>query len=104
MGAKAKIKMADKELIKISKGFVKGILDGKPTTDMCFIVCSPLQAYLSFCGISCSLTEGDIIHCDNELHHFWITLDDGKIIDPTADQFGLLNIYVRKQPSYYKKK
>lgn len=92
----------DTEIIKIAKGFTKGILNGKNTVDMCYMVCSPLVSYLSACGIECALTEGEINHCENKLHHFWITLSNGKIIDPTADQFGLLNIWVRKQPSNYK--
>lgn len=91
-------KNSDAEIVKIAKGFTKGILDGRPTIDMCYMVCSPLVAYLHCEGFECTLTEGEV----NGYHHFWITLDDGKIIDPTADQFGLLNIWVRKQPSYYR--
>lgn len=96
------IKLSDAEIIKIAKGFTKGILNGRSTVDMCFIVCSSLAAYLSGAGVECTLTEGCINHCENELHHYWITLKDGRIIDPTADQFGLLNVWVRKQPSNYK--
>jgi len=83
--------MTDKELIRTCKLFTKGILDGKPTTDMCYVVCSPLVAYLSCCGVESTLTEGEL---QGKYHHFWITLKDGRIIDPTADQFGLLNIWV----------
>ena len=92
-------KIADAEIVRIAKGFTKGILNGKSTVDMCYMVCSPLVSYLCFCGIECTLTEGEL---QDSYHHFWITLSDGRIIDPTADQFGLLNIWVRKQPSYYK--
>lgn len=91
--------MTDRELINAAKEFAKGVLNGRPTTDMCYIVCSPLASYLSYCKIDCALTEGEL---NGIYHHFWITLSDGRIIDPTADQFGLLNIWVRKQPSYYK--
>jgi hypothetical protein len=91
--------MTDEEIIKAVKGFVKGLLKERPTTDMCYMVCSPLASYLSACGTECTLTEGEL---NGLYHHFWITLADGRIIDPTADQFGLLNIYVRKPPSYYK--
>lgn len=91
--------MEDKELIKAIKGFVKGLLNGRSTTDMCYVVCSPLVAFLSAIKVDATLTEGEV----NEYHHFWITLSDGRIIDPTADQFGLLNIYVRKPPSYYRR-
>jgi hypothetical protein len=91
--------MTDKELITMCKQFTKGILAGRSTVDMCFIVCSPLAAFLSGCGVSCTLTEGEL---NGTYHHFWITLSDGRVIDPTADQFGLLNIWVRRQPDYYK--
>lgn len=94
--------MSQVDVGKIAKQFTKGILDGRPSTDMCYIVCSPLVSYLRVCGIECELTEGNIHHCENDLHHFWITLSDGRIIDPTADQFGLLNIWAKKQPSNYK--
>lgn len=89
--------MKDAEIIKAVKGFVKGLLDGKSTVDMCYMVCSPLSAFLNGCGVENTLTEGEV----NGYHHFWITLSDGRVIDPTADQFGLLNIYLKK-PTYYK--
>lgn len=94
--------MTEKKIAQISKLFTKGILDGMTSVDKCFIVCAPLAAYLSIFGIECTLTEGEINHCEATLHHYWITLSNGKIIDPTADQFGLLNQWVTKQPSYYK--
>lgn len=95
--------LSDAEIRNIAKEFMKGILDGGNSVDKCFMVCSSLTAYLHFCGVDCELTEGVINHCENELHHFWITLKDGNIIDPTADQFGLLNIWVRKQPNSYQR-
>jgi hypothetical protein len=101
MNTSAVEKLSDGEIIEIAKGFTKGLLGKKPTTDMCYVVCSPLSAYLSLCGIENTLTEGAILHCENQLHHYWVTLSDGRIIDPTADQFGLLNIWVKPQPSYY---
>jgi hypothetical protein len=91
--------MTDREIIKIVKEFTKGVLGKRGTTDMCYAVCLPLQAYLAFGGIECSLTEGEV----NEYHHFWITMKDGRIIDPTADQFGFENIYLKPQPPHYKK-
>lgn len=90
--------MTDREIRKAAKGFVKGLLGNQSTTDMCFWVCSPLASYLQFCGIECSLTEGEIF----DSHHFWITFSDERIIDPTADQFGLPNIWLQSKPSSYK--
>jgi hypothetical protein len=91
--------MSNEDIKKLAKHFTAGLLQGKSTVDMCYIVCSPLVSYLNFCGIECSLTEGEL---NGIYHHFWITLSDGRIIDPTANQFGLLNVWARKQPSYYK--
>lgn len=93
--------MSDAEIIRVAKGFTKGLLGKKSTVDMCYVVCSPLVGYLSMLGVDCRLTDGHIEHCESELHHFWITLPDGRIIDPTADQFGLLNVWVRKLPQNY---
>jgi hypothetical protein len=99
--------MTDKEIAKIARGFTKGLLGKADTTNKCFIVCNPLRAYLSYCGIKCELTEGEIHYQKCVWHHYWITLSDGKIIDPTADQFykpeggKLKNLYVKPKPGYY---
>lgn len=94
--------MTDKEIIKCAKGFVAGILDGSDSTHKCFMVCAPLAAYLSVLRIECTATEGEVIIAGEGWHHFWITLADGRIIDPTADQFGLKNIYLKPKPSFYR--
>lgn len=99
--------MNDKELKKFVTGFTKGILDGGNTTDKCYVVCHPLQAYLSFCGFECKLTEGVLRFGDDECHHFWISYGENKIIDPTANQFNGLHpkkmpmVYVGENPGYY---
>jgi hypothetical protein len=101
--------MTDKKLIKIARGFCSGLLGKKQSTNMCFKVCSPLVTYLSICGVLCELTKGEII-CDGvEYGHFWITLSDGRIIDPTADQFikmdgeRMKNIWVEIAPTSYRR-
>lgn len=91
--------MTEKQIAKIAREFTECLLDGRPTTDMCYMVCSPLVSFLNYLGVECTLTEGEL---QDTYHHFWITLSDGRIIDPTADQFGLLNIWCRKQPTYYR--
>lgn len=102
-----KIETTDEEIRDIAKKFVKGLLSKKSTTDMCYLVCQPLQAYLYFLNVDCKLTEGEIKFAGNEWHHFWITLADGRIIDPTANQFiknsgiRMKNLYVREKPYYY---
>lgn len=42
------------------------------------------------------------------ISHFWITLKDGRIVDPTASQFNKMgnedmpNVYIGDKPSWYK--
>ena len=53
--------ITDKELIKITTQFTKGILGKRKSEGMCFAVCAPLQGYLSICKIETELIEGEII-------------------------------------------
>jgi len=75
--------MTDDKLIEICKEFRKGILGNKNSDLMCFVVCSPLASYLAFYGIEASV---EIIHRE-EGNHVFIRLKDGRVLDPTADQF-----------------
>jgi hypothetical protein len=64
---------------------------------MCFAVSAALQGYLSSCGVETELVEADFGHTN----HFWLRLPDGRILDPTADQFGLSPVYLGKLPTKY---
>ena len=92
-----------RELFEIAKGFRSGMLESKPSSAMCFAICAPLEGYLSFCGYDCRLVKGDV----GDWEHFWIALSDGRIIDPTADQFSnpegikMPQIYIGPKPSWY---
>ena len=100
--------MTDKELKKIVTKFTKGILDGKPSKNMCFAVCLPLHSYLSICEQETELINGEIPIGDDIYQHTWLQLPDGRIIDPTADQFNALLdkkmplIYIGQKPDWYK--
>ena len=77
--------MTDKQLIKHASEFRKGILGKKNSYMMCFAVCAPLVPYLYQAdGIRSRLVEGSFGDCN----HFWIELEDGRVLDPTADQFN----------------
>lgn len=78
-------------------GFRSGILDGRPSRMMCFAVCAPLQAYLSMCGVETALVEAHFEECN----HVWLQLPDGRILDPTADQFGFPRVYIGPVPRQY---
>jgi len=106
--------MTDKELIKVVTGFRRGILGRRKSTKMCYAICWPLQGYLHITGFKTKLTEGTIKLIGHNkgviINHFWLTLKDGRILDPTADQFNgmghddMPKVYLGKKPDYYKTK
>ena len=100
--------MSDKELLKITSSFTKGVMGTREPTGMCFMVCSSLQGYLSICDLDVDLVEGEIKVGKDVYNHFWLRLPDGRILDPTASQFNVLNgvempkIYLGDKPEWYK--
>lgn len=89
--------MTDKELKRIAAQFRDGILEGKSSAAMCFAICAPLQSFLSCGGFETELIEADF----EDTNHFWLRLPDGRILDPTADQFGLSPVYLGRLPTTY---
>ena len=99
--------MDNNEIFRISKEFTAGFLGHRTSAGHCSSVCSALHAYLAFEEINVSLTCGELEH-DNEIYeHWWLTLPDGTIIDPTADQFNALfntnyeRVYFGVKPDHY---
>lgn len=101
--------MTKRELQKVVAAFRAGILDrGRgqqhEAQRMCFVVCAPLESFLSVVyGIETRLIEGAI----GDSNHFWLELADGSILDPTADQFNhgkvkMPSIYIGPRPKHYK--
>ncbi len=82
--------MTDDELIEFTKSFREGILEGKSSDFMCAMVCYPLAGLLHFYGIDCECEHGET----PERNHVWIRLRDGRVLDPTADQFGYSAVYL----------
>jgi hypothetical protein len=81
--------MTDAELIEFAMSFREGILDGTPSDMMCAAVSWPLAALLRCSGMDCTTEEAkDIPTCFGTCNHVWIRLADGRVLDPTADQFG----------------
>lgn len=74
---------------------------------MCFATSAPLQGYLSMLDIETELIEGEIKIEKNIYHHVWLRLPDGRILDPTADQFDCPNgsampkVYLGIKPNWY---
>lgn len=100
--------MTDKQIISFTKKFRKGVLNGKKSRGMCFAICAPLVTLLNGVGVKCELTRGVCNFIDNDTwQHDWITLQDGRIIDPTSDQFKkpdgspMPEIYLGEKPEWY---
>ena len=91
--------MTDKEIRQAARSFRKGMLGKRQSRLMCFAICAPLQAMLSICGCDTELVEADF----GDMNHVWLRLSDGRILDPTADQFGLAPVYLGPVPIEYRK-
>jgi len=92
--------MKDEMIIQFASQFRKGLLNNNISQGMCFAVCVPLQSLLSIGGIE---TELKIVDFKNNNHAFLI-FNDGRILDPTADQFpasGLPAVYLGSMPDCY---
>ncbi len=79
--------MTDSEILEFTQDFRKGILDGKPSDFMCLAVCAPLESLLTMYGVDVKLIYGYTFKGEYEIDHVWLELSDGRILDPTADQF-----------------
>jgi hypothetical protein len=97
--------MKDKALLKFVTGFRKGMLAKRAPNGMCYAVCSPLQSLLLLSGINTELVECSVLHTSWD--HFYLELEDGRILDPTASQFNKPNgeampdIYLGEKPDWY---
>lgn len=84
--------MKGESLLNLVRRFRNGVLGDRPSDLMCGVVSYPLEGYLNFLGIKCHVVRGP------EGEHYWIELEDGRIIDATADQY---NSEFRKMPKVY---
>ena len=91
--------MKDNELLKMARGFRKGVLNKSRSNNWCYAISAPLVSYLEFCGYPCELVKG----CIGNKEHYWLGLPDGRILDPTADQFNesMPGVYIGEKPSHY---
>jgi hypothetical protein len=95
--------MTDTELIEIATEFREGILDGGPSDLECFKVVAPLAGLLEFYGLYAKVMESDVTikrgKPGQKCNHFWIKLEDGRVLDPTADQFN--KVHKKNMPPVY---
>jgi hypothetical protein len=88
--------MTDAELIEFATEFRDELLDGRPSAWMCAMVCWPLSGLLSRYGVPNRAIESDLGH----MNHIWLLLDDGRALDPTADQFNVMFPNMNMPPVY----
>lgn len=82
--------MTDCDLYNIAYDFRVGLLGEGSPEGHCFTVSAPLSSLLrGIYGIDCELVSTD--HSENPnscwYEHYWIKLPDGRVLDPTFDQF-----------------
>jgi hypothetical protein len=89
--------MTDMQLKRYASQFRRGIIGRRKSDQMCFAVCAPLEGLLSLAGVDARLRKVDFM----AINHCWLELPDGRILDPTADQFGLEPVYLGALPALY---
>jgi hypothetical protein len=91
--------MTDKKLLKFVASFRSGICGRQGSEFMCYAVCAPLVTLLNMNGVEATLRDGTVKFEIGEINHYWIELADGRVVDPTADQFN--RILFDKMPKVY---
>jgi len=91
------------------KLFAKGILGGRSPVKMSLSVCLPLGVYLFRCGIFTFVIVGEVTTAGKAVTHYWLQLEDKRIIDAVAGQFknpngeNMPSVYIGKIPDWYKR-
>ena len=101
--------MSDAELKRVALDFREGLLGGGDSAFQCVAVCYPLASLLTTQGVDIRLATGTVSHSELFCYHTWLQLADGRILDPTADQFARPNgrrmpkVYLGTQPRWYRR-
>lgn len=105
--------MTDNKLKRVAIGFRRGVIGRRSSRRKCFAVCAPLGGYLSAVyGLETKLVEVDfkLPWSRTIRNHVFLELKDGRILDPTADQFvkrgervKLRQVYLGPMPKIYTK-
>ncbi len=80
--------MTDQELLRVCHAFRSGFIRKRALSSrgLCFVLSIALQGYLwAIGGVNTKLVEGRVRN--SSWNHFWLSLEDGRIIDVTMDQF-----------------
>jgi hypothetical protein len=90
---------SDDEILQCVADFREGFLGDNTSDLMCAALCWPLVGFLRFAGIDAEADTREIPDEGYPGNHVWIRLADGRVLDPTADQFpdlGLPAVYLGK--------
>ena len=68
--------MTDEELLNFVIEFRRGLLDGRASTQACFMLCAPLSTLLEIHGVSNTLVEVWLKRPPR--NHVWLRLSDGR--------------------------
>lgn len=71
-------------ILRYATEFREAVLLGSSSARMCVALAAPLAAAFGVLGLRAQLHESDLGHCN----HVFIRLEDGRVLDPTADQFN----------------
>lgn len=89
--------MKDKQLLRFATHFRTGLIGKGDASMRCFMVSAPLATLLEAHGVKNRLVEGRVGYCG----HYWLELADGRVLDPTADQFNHLRHADAPLPKVY---
>ncbi len=91
--------MTDKQLVRYAMSFRKGILGKRPSAGQCGAICNPLASLLGMEGVDVTRVRVWLPEPYEMANHIFLRLPDGRVLDPTADQFprehpGLPPVYL----------
>lgn len=72
------------DLLGYSRRFRDAVLGRAPSERMCYVVSGPLCAAIVALGFGARLVKTKVAR----MEHIFIRLDDGRVLDATADQFA----------------
>ncbi len=76
--------MTDADLLQYASEFRAAIIGDRDSSRMCAAICGPLAATFTVKGRRTLLMESELGTCN----HVFIQVEDGRVLDPTADQFN----------------
>jgi len=76
--------MTDAELLQYASEFRFAVIGDETSSRMCAAISDPLCAALAVQGVPAQVMENVLEDCN----HVFLQLPDGRVLDPTADQFN----------------